>query len=206
MILKTRTALSRRSPWRWPTTLIALSVALGCPGAATASQLVLGRDALQALVASTLFGDAGRWNLLQGGCFAYLQQPVVALARARVIINARLTARLGIETSGGCAGIDLGSDVALSGVVRGSGSELSLQDIRVDRVGDDSSSQALELVREAVAQAVPRAVKVDLMALVKPTPIPGLAMPARVTRLVVTGVSTGERSVSVLFDLDVAIP
>ena len=185
---------------------IGVATAFAAPGVAAASQLVLGPDALRELVASTLFTEHGRWNLLQGTCFAYLERPVVSLSRARVVINARLTSRLGIEAGGACVGVDLASDVVVSGIVRGSGSELSLQDIHVDRVGNDSSSQTLELLREAVSDSVPRAARIDLMALIRPTAIPGLSKPARITRLAITDVTTNRTSVSVRFELDVAIP
>ena len=89
---------------------------------------------------------------------------------------------------------------------RGSGSELSVQDVRIDRADDDATRQALELLLGAASDVVSRALKIDLMTVVKPTAIPGLPMPARVTRLVVTDVTTGKDSVAVKFDLGVAIP
>jgi hypothetical protein len=191
---------------RFSPTAIVLVLAMTTGARAGASELVLGKDALQALVANALFSEGGRWYLQQGTCFAYLDHPLVGLSEGRMTVSARLSAKLGLEASGACLGVSLVSNVALSGVLRGSGSELSLRDIRVDRVDDDSNSQALELVRGAVSDAVPRALRIDLMTVVKPTAIPGLPMPARVTRLVVTDVVTGQKSVSVTFDLGVAIP
>lgn len=175
-------------------------------GAADASELVLGRDALQALVASTLFRDGGRWYLQKGACYAYLEHPIVALARGRMIVDARLSARLGLESPGGCIGIDATSQVSLSGVPRGSGSQLSIQDVRAERADVDATRQALDLLLDASADSISRALTIDLMTVVKPTAIPGLPMPARVTRLTVSEVVTGKQSVTVHFDLGVAVP
>jgi hypothetical protein len=188
------------------TTAVVLMAVVCGAARADASDLTLGRDALQALVASTLFQDAGRWHLQRGACYAYLERPVVALSQGRLIVNAHLSAKLGLEASGGCVGVGLASNVALSGILRGSGSELSVQDVRVDRADDDATRQALELMLGAASDAVSRALKIDLMTVVKPTAIPGLPMPARVTRLTVTDVTTGQHSVTVKFDLGVAIP
>ena len=187
-------------------TAIAFAVAAAALPAADASELVLGTDALQALVATTLFRDGGRWYLQKGACYAYLEHPVVALARGRMVIDARVSAKLGLQSQGACIGLDLASKVAISGILRGSGSELSVRDLRVDRANDDATRQALELLLGAASETVSRALRIDLMTVVKPTAVPGLTMPARVTRLTVSEVVTGEQSVTVHFDLGVAIP
>jgi hypothetical protein len=184
----------------------ALVVAVAGDATADASELVLSRDALQALVASTLFHDGGRWYLQKGTCYAYLEHPIVALAQGRMMIDARLSGKLGLQSQGGCIGVDLASQVAISGILRGGGSELSLQDVRVERANDDAARQALGLLLGAASDSVSRALRIDLMTVVKPTAIPGLPMPARVTRLVVSDVVTGQQSVTVHFDLGVAIP
>jgi hypothetical protein len=191
-------------------TSFAVAIALGVGtvggGSADASELVLSRDALQALVASTLFRDGGRWYLQKGACYAYLEHPVVALARGRMIVDARLSARLGLESQGGCIGVDATSQVSISGVPRGSGSELSIRDVRAERADVDATRQALDLLLDASADSISRALTIDLMTVVKPTAIPGLPMTARVTRLVVAEVVTGKQSVAVHFDLGVAVP
>jgi hypothetical protein len=187
-------------------TAIAFVVAAAAFPTADASELVLGTDALQALVATTLFRDGGRWYLQKGACYAYLEHPMVALAKGRMVIDARLSAKLGLQSQGACIGVDLASQVAISGVLRGSGSELSVGDVRVDRANDDATRQALGLLLGAASESVSRALRIDLMTVVKPTTVPGLTMPARVTRLAVSDVLTGEQSVTVHFDLGVAIP
>jgi hypothetical protein len=186
--------------------VIAVIAGTVCGGTADASDLVLSRDALQALVTSTLFRDGGRWYLQKGACYAYLEHPVVALARGRMIVDARLSARLGLESQGGCIGVDATSPVSISGVPRGSGSELSIKDVRAEHADVDATRQALDLLLDASADSISRALTIDLMTVVKPTAIPGLPMPARLTRLIVSDVVTGKQSVTVHFDLGVAVP
>jgi hypothetical protein len=183
-----------------------LVVAAAAVPTAHASELVLGTDALQALVATTLFRDGGRWYLQKGACYTYLEHPVVALAQGRMIIDAHLSAKLGLQSQGVCLGVDLASKVTISGILRGSGSELSVQNVRVDRSNDESTRQALDLLLGAASESVSRALRIDLMAVVKPTTVPGLTMPARITRLAVSDVVTGQQSVTVHFELGVAIP
>ncbi len=185
---------------------VSLLVAIAGRGTADASELVLNRAALQALVASTLFHDAGRWYLQKGACFAYLEHPTVTLTKDRMLIDARLAGRLGLESQGTCIGVNLASPVAISGILRGSGSQLSVQDLRVERANDETTRRAFALLLGVSSESVSHALSIDLMTVVKPTAIPGLLMPARVTRLVISDVTTAEQSVSVQFDLGVAIP
>jgi hypothetical protein len=168
--------------------------------------LVLGTEALQALVATALFRDGGRWYLQKGACYAYMEHPIVTLVQGRIVIDAQLAAKLGLQSQGTCIGVDLASPVAISGVLRGSGSELAVQDVRVTRANDDATRQALDLLLGAASESVARALRIDLMTVVKPTTVPGLTMPARVTRLAISDVVTGQQSVTVHFDLGVAIP
>jgi hypothetical protein len=185
---------------------IALFVGTAAGASADASELVLSRDALQALVATALFRDGGRWYLQKGACYAYLEHPIVALARGRMIVDARLSARFGLESQGGCIGVEVASQVAISGVLQGSGSELSVRDVRAEHADVDATRQALDLLLDAASDSVSRALRIDLMTVVNPTAIPGLPMPARVTRLIVSDVVTGKQSVTVHFDLGVAVP
>src|SRR3984957_19545474 len=78
---------------------------------AGASELVIGREALQALVVASVFKDQGRWSLVKGKCYAYLERPHVALDAARVIIDAHLSSKLGLSVGDSCVGTELMSDV-----------------------------------------------------------------------------------------------
>src|SRR5580658_8350808 len=76
----------------------------GFVGRAIASELVIGREALQTLVAASVFKDQGRWNLAKGKCYAYLERPHVGLDAGRVIIDAHLSSRLGLTVGDSCVG------------------------------------------------------------------------------------------------------
>ena len=185
--------------------VVALVMAVAAAGAADASDLVLSKEVMEGLVASTLFQDGGRWYLQKGICYAYLGHPVVTLSKGRMVIDARLSGRLGLASQGVCIGVDVSSPVAISGILQGSGSKLSVRDVRVDRASDDSTREALSFLLGATSDSVSRALTIDLMTVLTPTAIPGLPAPARVTRLVVSDVVTGDQSVTVRFDLGVAI-
>ena len=86
-------ALSARFRWL---ALFATGVGLcGFRRPRNASELVIGREALQTLVVASVFKDQGRWYLAKGKCYAYLERPHVALEAARVIIDAHLSSLLG---------------------------------------------------------------------------------------------------------------
>src|ERR1700722_20531411 len=102
--------------------LVACLSLCGFVGRAIASELVIGREALQTLVVASVFKDQGRWFLARGKCYAYLERPHVALDAARVIIDAHLSSQLGLTVGDSCIGAPLMSDVRLSGKLVGSGS------------------------------------------------------------------------------------
>src|ERR1700680_1405493 len=141
---------------------------------APASELVITRDAVQALVLETIFNDQGKWYFAKGTCYAYLERPRVALAGGRLIIDGHLATRVGLDVGSSCVGTDFASDVQLSGRFVGAGSQITLNDIRIDNVKDDSTRQALELIQSAAGASLPRAVDIDLLQLLKPTVVPGV--------------------------------
>jgi hypothetical protein len=61
--------------------LVACLSLAGLLGRATASELVIGREALQTVMVASLFKDQGRWYLVKGKCFAYLERPNVTPGR-----------------------------------------------------------------------------------------------------------------------------
>lgn len=82
----------------------------GLLGRANASELVIGRAALQTLVEASVFKDQGRWYLAKGKCYAYLERPHVALEAGRVIIDAHLSSLLGLTVGGSCIGTEMMSE------------------------------------------------------------------------------------------------
>lgn len=183
-------------------------VALGCTIATCAlcapvpaSELVISRDAVKALVLASIFTDHGRWYLVKGTCYAYLERPRITLAGGRLVVNGYLTSRVGLEVGTSCVGTDFASDVQLSGRFIGAGSQITLNDIRIDNVKDDSTRQALELLQSAAGVSLPKAVNIDLLQLLSPTIVPGTAVRVTVTDLEIAGVTTHVDKVTVDFEI-----
>ena len=173
----------------------------GLAGRALASELVIGRDALQALVTSSVFKDQGRWSLAKGKCYAYLERPRVALEAGRVVIEAHLSSRLGITVGESCVGTELASDLRLSGKLVGFGAHIQIDDIRIDNVQDDSTRAAVELLESAAGRSLPKSVNIDLLPLLKPTIVPGTNIKVSATNLAIAKVATLSDAVEVEFEV-----
>jgi len=168
---------------------------------AAASELVITRDAVQALVLETVFSDQGKWYFAKGTCYAYLERPRIGLAAGRLVIDGHLSSRVGLDVGSSCVGTDFASDVKLSGRFVAAGSQITLNDIRIDSVKDDSTRQALELLQSAAGSSLPRAVDINLLQLLKPTIVPGTAIRVAVTDLNITAVTTQPDRVTVDFEM-----
>jgi hypothetical protein len=175
------------------------SCALGAR--APASELIISRDAVQALVLATMFKDQGKWYLAKGNCYAYLERPHTTLVGGRLVIDGHLSSRVGLEVGNTCVGTDFASDVQLSGRFVGAGSQITLNDIRIDNVKDDSTRQALDLLQSAAGSSLPKAVNIDLLQLLKPAIVPGTAIRVAVTGLEIEGVTTQPDKVTVDFEM-----
>jgi len=173
----------------------------GFVGRAIASELVIGRDALQTLVATSVFKDQGRWNLAKGKCYAYLERPRVALSAGRLIIDAHLSARLGLTVGDSCVGTQMASDVRVSGKLVGSGSHIEIDDIRIDNVQDESTRNVVELLQSATGGSLPKSVNIDLLPLLKPTNVPGMDINVSATNLAIAKVTTLADAVDVEFEI-----
>ena len=184
----------------WPAFTCLVAAWLLCDGAA-ASDLTISRDAIQAIVLATIFNDQGKWYFARGTCYAYVDRPRVGLAGGRLIIDGHLSSRVGLEVGDSCVGTDFSSDVQLSGRFVGTGSQITLNDIRIDNVRDDSTRQALELLQTAAGSSLPRAVHIDLLEMVKPTIVPGAGIKVAVTGLTIGAVTTQAEKVTVDFEM-----
>ena len=195
---------TRRQPMRQfgRRTLVITGLILGgFLGEAHASELVIGRAALQTLVAASVFRDQGRWYLARGKCYAYLERPHVALAAGRVIIDAHLSSLLGLTVGGSCVGTEMMSDVKVSGKLVGSGTHIDIDDIRIDNVQDDSTRQVIELLESATGRSLPRSANIDLLPLLKPTGVPGTDINVSASNLAIARVTTLADSVDVEFEV-----
>ncbi len=180
--------------------LVCLGLA-GFPGRAVASEILIGRQALQTLVVDSVFKDQGRWYLAKGKCFAYLERPHVALEAGRVIINAHLSSRLGLTVGDSCLGAEMMSDVRVSGKLVGSGSHIEIDDIRIDNVQDESTRQVIELLQSATGRSLPQSVSIDLLPMLKPASVPGTDINVSATNLAIANVSTLADAVDVQFEV-----
>src|SRR3984957_4367161 len=132
----------------------------GFVGRAFASELVIGRDALQTLVVASVFKDQGRWYLAKGKCYAYFERPHVSLDAARVVIDAHLSSQLGLTVGDSFLGAGMKSDVRVSGKLVGSGSHIEIDDMRIDNVQDESARKGIELLQSGTGGALPKAVNI----------------------------------------------
>jgi hypothetical protein len=194
-----QTELERQ--FRRTTRLVACLSLCGFVGHAFASELVIGREALQTLVAASVFKDQGRWYLVKGKCYAYLERPHVALDSARVIIDAHLSSQLGLTVGDSCLGTELMSDVRVSGKLVGAGTHIEIDDIRIDNVQDESTRKIIELLQSATGGSLPKSANVDLLPLLKPTAVPGTDIKVSATNLAIAGVTTLADAVDVEFEI-----
>ena len=198
--LDTELAAPRRS-WRRHALFVACLGLCGLLGRAIASELVIGREALQTLVVNSVFKDQGRWYLAKGKCYAYLERPHVALEAGRVIIVAHLSSLLGLTVGGSCVGTQMMSDVKVSGRLVGSGSHIEIDDIRIDNVQDESTRQVIDLLQSATGRSLPKSVNIDLLPLLKPTSVPGTDINVSATNLAIAHVTTLADAVDVEFEV-----
>jgi hypothetical protein len=98
-------------------------------------------------------------------------------------------------------GTELASDVRVSGKPAGSGSHIVIDDIRIDRVQDESTRAAVELLQSATGGTLPKSVNIDLLPLLKPANAPGTDIKVSATNLAITRVSTLADAVEVEFEV-----
>lgn len=174
---------------------------------ATASDLSLGPAAIQKLVAEQLFNQQGRWYLVDNGaCYAFFDRPKTHLIEGRLVLNARLSARIGIQIGDSCAGTDLASNITMSARPVGKGSSLTLDDIRFDRIDDSTSRDTINVIQQMAPQALPKAFSFDLLALVKNQSISAVGIPVSVTQFRITNTETRREAVRITYDMSLAAP
>jgi hypothetical protein len=176
--------------------------------AAAASVLSLGPRAVQSLIAEQLFNRAGRWYLIDDGgvCYTYLESPHAHLVSDRLVLNAHLSSRLGQRIGNTCAGADLASNVTLSGKLRGTEHKLILDDIRIDRVDDETTRNALDLALQLAPQAIPRSASLDLLELLgKQAPAAGSSQ-LHVDQFHILNIVTRSDAVVIQFDVNLSAP
>jgi len=181
-------------------------LALSLPAAAD-SVLSVGPRTVQTLVVEQLFGRAGRWYLIDdGGCYTYLESPHTHLALNRLVLQAHLSSRLGQRMGKDCLGTDFASNVTLSGKLHGSGHSLILDDMRIDRVDDESTRSALNLALQVDPKLIPRAANIDVSEFVRKKLIASGGAAARLDDLRIANITTQADAVVIQFDLSLSVP
>jgi len=175
--------------------------------AAAQSVLSMGPRSVQTLVVEQLFNRAGRWYLIDdGGCYTYLESPQTRLTLDRLVLHAHLSSRLGQRLGKDCVGADFASSVTLSGKLHGSGHLLILDDIRIDRVDDESTRSALNLALQVDPQVIPRAANIDVSEFVRKDLIAAGSLPARLEEFRIVKITTRADAVVIHFDLTLSVP
>jgi len=177
------------------------------PPAVAQSVFTVGPRNVQSLVLEQLFNRAGRWYLIDDGdCHTYLESPHTHIALDRLVLRAHLSSKFGQPMGNGCVGADFASNVTLSGKLHGSGHLLMLDDIRIDRVDDESARSALDLALKIDPQLIPRAANIDVSELVKKDAIMAAGVPAHLDEFRIVNITTRPDSIVIQFDLSMSGP
>jgi hypothetical protein len=190
------------------TAVAAMAAAGPALPAAASSALSLGPRGMQTLVVEQLFDRKGRWYLSDddGVCYTYLESPHVRLTSDRLVLKAHMVSRLGQRLGGNCVGVDLQSDVTVSGKIRGSGHQLMLDDIRIDRVDDETARSALNLAQQVNPDAIPRTARIDVLESLRKQVFAAGALAVHVDEIHIAGVATRNDMLIIQFDLSLSAP
>jgi len=198
--------LSQRAARARNVAAIVSALVLSFPTAAQ-SVLSVGPRSVQTLVLEQLFNRAGRWYLTDDGdCYTYLESPRTHLALNRLVLRAHLSSRLGQRMGNTCLGADFASNVTLSAKLHGSGHFLILEDIRIDRVEDESARNALNLALQVDPQLVPRTADIDVFEFVRKDVIAAGGSSARLDEFRIVNITTQPDSIVIHFDLSLSVP
>jgi hypothetical protein len=182
------------------------ALALPLPAAAQ-SVFSVGPRSVQTLIVDQLFNRAGRWYLIDdGACYTYLESPRTRLTPDRLVLHAHLSSRLGQRMGSSCVGADFSSNVTLSGKLRGSGHLLTLDDIRIDRVDDESTRSALNLALQVDPQLLSRAANIDVSEFIRRDVIAAGGSAARLDEFRIVNIATRADAVVIHFDLSLSVP
>jgi hypothetical protein len=174
---------------------------------ATASDLALGPNSIQKLVVEQMFTQRGRWYLVDNGpCYAYLERPKTRLRDGRLILDAHLSGRIGIQMGDRCAGSQIDTNLTLSAKPVAKGPSLSLDDIRVDRIEDSASRDVLDVIRQVAPQALPKTFDLDVLTFLQSKSVGAAGFPVTVTQFRILNAQTRRDAVVISFDISLTAP
>jgi hypothetical protein len=182
-------------------------LAASATAGAGAADLTLGPASIQKIVTEQLFTQQGRWYVVDSGpCFAYFDRPRTHLTQGRLVLDAHLSARIGIPVGDGCAGSEIATNVTISAKPVGKGSSLTLADIRIDHVDDSSSQDALNVIQNIAPDALPQAFSLDVLSVLGSNSFSAAGIPVTVAQLKILKTETRRDAVVVTFDLSLTAP
>lgn len=150
-----------RSRFARPARLLIAMVLLGGTTLANANELVVTHTALLAVLKDQAF-RTGRMDLVPPTpcAFAYLESPVIVIAKGRVALGARLTGRTGLPSGNQCVG-SMGDsiDIVASGRAFYRDGRIGLDDLRIDQLSNEFYRA---LLAPMLQMAVGRVVDIDL--------------------------------------------
>lgn len=192
--------MNTRMNKQWTFLLLAFSAVASVPAAA--ATLTVGKASIQRLFVEGVFNRDGRWYLQEGVCYAYLDSPRTWLAGGRVHIEARLSSQLGVEMSGNCVGNPLAAKVEMSGRLMGSGTTLSLVEVKVDRIDDSATGSELDVLQALIPAPPP----LDVLKTIRERLADSEDVPITVEKLSIDSVTTSDTDVAVQFDFALRAP
>lgn len=141
--------------------LLIAALLLGSSALAHANELVVTHTALLAVLKDQAF-RTGRLDLVPPTpcTFAYLESPLIVIAKGRVALAARLTGRAGVPAGNQCVG-GLGDaiDIVASGRTFYRDGRIGLDDLRIDQLSNEFYRALLTPMLQV---AVGRVVDIDL--------------------------------------------
>lgn len=141
--------------------LLIAMVFVGGMTLANANELIVTHTALLAVLKDQAF-RAGRMDLVPSTpcVFAYLESPVIVIAKGRVALGARLTGRTGLPSGNQCVG-SMGDsiDIVASGRAFYRDGRIGLDDLRIDQLSNEFYRA---LLAPMLQMAVGRVVDIDL--------------------------------------------
>jgi hypothetical protein len=168
----------------------------------SAATLTVGNATIQRALVEGVFTQNGRWYLQDGVCYVYLESPRTWLADGRVHIEAQLSSQLGVEMSGSCVGTAFASKVVMSGRLVGAGTTLSLAEVRIDRIENDASGGAVDLLQSMSLSLPP----VDVLKAARERLADRDDVPISVDSLQIDSVVASDTAVTVRFDVGLRAP
>jgi hypothetical protein len=192
---------------RTPIVAALLFACVGARSASAESVITAGPRTIQTLVSEQLFNQAGRWYLIDDGdCHTYLDSPRIRIAIDRLVLQAHLSSRFGRQMGSGCVGAEFASNVTLSGKLRGNGHFLILDDIRIDRVDDESARIALGIALQAEPDLIPRTANIDVSEFVRSDARSAGGSSARIDEFRILNIRTGPATVVIQFSVMMSAP